>query len=338
MILTLTFIIALALVFEYINGFHDSANAIATVVSTNVLTPRQAVIMSACLNFCGAMLGTQVAKTIGAGIVSGASVTAGVVVFALLSAVIWDLFTWYFALPSSSSHALIGGLVGAAGVASGLSCVNFRALFYKVIIPMFVSPVLGFLCAFAVMIGILWLFRNKSPSYVNRNSRHMQLFSSALVSIAHGTNDAQKTMGIITIALISGGVLSGSAASDFHVPVVVVIICALTMAAGTLSGGWRIIKTLGSKMIKIKPVHGFAAEATSAALIMSASHFGVPLSTTHVISSAIYGAGSASKKASANTSLVKNIIFAWVMTIPVCAALSAVLSIGFRMLQLGVMK
>lgn len=321
-ILVLFLVIIAALAFEYINGFHDCANAITTIVSTKVLTPKQAVIISAVLNMVGALLGTHVAKTIGSEIVDSSVVTLEVLFFALLGAIIWNLLTWYFALPSSSSHALIGGLIGAAIIHAGFGCVKVMSLVDKVIIPMFTSPVFGFIAGFLFMLLLLWLFYKSSPDWVNKHFRKYQLISAGLMALSHGTNDAQKTMGIISLALFSCGVV-GTSSGDLEIPKYVVIACAITMAAGTMSGGWKIIKTIGSKIIRLKPIHGFAAETSAASIIIAASHFGIPLSTTHVISTSIMGVGSTMHANQVKWGIVKNIIFAWVMTIPMCMIISA---------------
>ena len=321
-ILVLFLVIIAALAFEYINGFHDCANAITTIVSTKVLTPKQAVIISAVLNMVGALLGTHVAKTIGSEIVDSSVVTLEVLFFALLGAIIWNLLTWYFALPSSSSHALIGGLIGAAIIHAGFGCVKVMSLVDKIIIPMFTSPVFGFIAGFLFMLLLLWLFYKSSPDWVNKHFRKYQLISAGLMALSHGTNDAQKTMGIISLALFSCGVV-GTSSGDLEIPKYVVIACAITMAAGTMSGGWKIIKTIGSKIIRLKPIHGFAAETSAASIIIAASHFGIPLSTTHVISTSIMGVGSTMHANQVKWGIVKNIIFAWVMTIPMCMIISA---------------
>ena len=324
-ILVLAAVIITALAFEFINGFHDCANAIATVVSTKVLSPKQAVMFGASLEFIGALTGTHVAKTIGAGIVNGEMVTLTVIFCALLSAVIWNLFTWWLGLPSSSSHALIGGLLGAAIIKAGPGAVHFDTLIEKVIIPMFTSPVLGFITGFLLMLLLAWIIIicKFTPEGVNKKFRKFQLISSGLMALSHGSNDAQKTMGIITLALLSGGVLSKGANGDFEIPVYVIIVCALTMAAGTMNGGWKIIKTMGHKIIKLKPIHGFAAETSAAGLILLASHFGIPLSTTHVISTSIMGVGSTFHAHAVKWRIVGNIVTAWIVTIPACMVISS---------------
>lgn len=286
------------------------------------MTPKQAVVISAALNLVGALLGTHVAKTIGSGIVDSSVVTLKVLFFALLGAIIWNLITWFFALPSSSSHALIGGLIGAAVVHAGHGCVKISFLVDKVIIPMFTSPVFGFVAGFLFMLFLLWLFYKSSPDWINKHFRKYQLISACLMALSHGTNDAQKTMGIISLAWLSCGII-GAPSGDLEIPKYVVIACAVTMAAGTMSGGWKIIKTIGSKIIRLKPIHGFAAETSAATIIIAASHFGIPLSTTHVISTSIMGVGSTINANQVKWGIVKNIVFAWVMTIPMCMAISA---------------
>ncbi|CCY24756.1 MAG: inorganic phosphate transporter [Brachyspira sp.] len=324
-ILLLIAVVAVALAFEFINGFHDCANAIATVVSTKVLSPKQAVLFGASLEFVGALTGTHVAKTIGSGIVNAEMITLTVIFCALLAAVLWNLLTWYLGLPSSSSHALIGGLLGATIVKAGVDAVHVTTLLDKVIIPMFTSPLLGFCAGFALMLLLIRLLYKANPQVVNKKFRKLQLISSGLMALSHGSNDAQKTMGIITLALLAGGVLHKGPAGDFEIPIYVIIVCALTMAAGTMNGGWKIIKTMGHKIIKLKPIHGFAAETSAAGLILTASHFGIPLSTTHVISTAIMGVGSTLHAHAVKWRIVGNIVTAWVLTIPACMILSAVI-------------
>ena len=310
-------IILLAVMFEYINGFHDSANAVATVVSTKALTPRQAILYAAVLNLAGALLGTNVAKTIGGGIVDAGSVTQTVIACALIGAIIWNLFTWYFGIPSSSSHALIGGLMGAAMMHSGYKVVKIAGLVEKILIPMITSPVLGIFVGFTIMLLFLWVFLKFNPEIVNRNFKKLQLISSGFLALSHGSNDAQKTMGIITLLLVSRGYLH-----EMTVPLWVILLCALTMAFGTMAEGWKIIRTMGSKIIKVKPIHGFAAEVSSASIILTASHFGIPVSTTHIISTSIMGVGSTMRASAVRWGIVGNIVTAWIVTIPACMFMS----------------
>lgn len=317
---TLVFIIiiVLAVIFEYINGFHDSANAVATVVSTKALTPRRAIIYAACLNLVGALTGTHVAKTIGGGIVDTGSVTQTVIACALFGAIVWNLLTWYFGIPSSSSHALIGGLMGAAMAHSSYKIVKITGLVEKVIIPMVTSPMLGIAVGFSVMLMFLWIFLKANPELVNRYFKKLQLISSGFLALSHGSNDAQKTMGVITLLLLSRGYID-----KLEVPLWVIILCALTMAFGTAAGGWKIIRTMGSKIIKVKPINGFAAEVSSASIILTASHFGIPVSTTHIISTSIMGVGSTIRASAVRWGIVGNIVTAWVVTIPACMFIAA---------------
>ncbi len=323
-ILLLIAVIITALVFDYINGFHDCANSIASVVSTKVLSPRQAVLFGAILEGTGALLGVNVAKTIGAGIIASNSITLYVILCALITAVIWNLITWWFGLPSSSSHALIGGLLGSAFVHAGLDPINFTILIEKVIIPMFASPVIGFVIGFSVMCTFLRIFYKMKPDVINRRFKRVQLFASGLMALSHGLNDAQKTMGVITLALVTGGVLV-MPEGKFYIPIYVKLICAFTMAMGTMSGGWKIIKTMGSKIIKLKPISGAAADFSSSSIVLIASIFGIPLSTTHVVSTSIMGVGTAIKGSGVRTNIISNIVTAWVLTIPCCIIMSLII-------------
>ncbi len=317
-------VIIVALMFDYINGFHDCANSIASIVSTKVLSPRQAVLFGAVLEGIGALLGVNVAKTIGAGIIASDTITLNVILCALITAVIWNLITWWFGLPSSSSHALIGGLLGSAFVHAGLNTINFVILVDKVIIPMFASPVVGFFVGFMVMCAFLRLFYKMKPDVINRRFKRVQLFASGLMALSHGLNDAQKTMGVITMALVTGGFLV-MPEGKFEIPIYVKLVCAITMALGTMSGGWKIIKTMGSKIIKLKPISGAAADFAASAIVLVASVFGIPLSTTHVVSTSIMGVGSAIKGRSVRTNIIGNIIIAWVLTIPCCVIMSLII-------------
>ena len=317
-------VIIVALAFDYINGFHDCANSIASIVSTKVLSPRQAVLFGAVLEGTGALLGVNVAKTIGAGIIASDTITLQVILCALLTAVIWNLITWWFGLPSSSSHALIGGLLGSAFIHAGLDPINFAVLIEKVIVPMFGSPVVGFVIGFLVMCAFLRMFYRMKPDVINRRFKRVQLIASGLMALSHGLNDAQKTMGVITMALVTGGVLV-MPQGEFYIPVYVKIICAITMALGTMSGGWKIIKTMGSKIIKLKPISGAAADFAASSIVLVASAFGIPLSTTHVVSTSIMGVGTAIKGSSIRTNIIGNIVTAWVLTIPCCVIMSIVL-------------
>lgn len=323
-LLLLIAVIVVALAFEYINGFHDCANSIASIVSTKVLSPRQAVLFGAVLECIGALLGVNVAKTIGSGIIASDAITLQVIFCALLAAVIWNLITWWFGLPSSSSHALIGGLLGATYIHAGLDPIQFGVLIKKIIIPMFTSPVIGCLFGFMVMCTFLRLFYKIKPDVINRRFRRVQLIASGLMALSHGLNDAQKTMGVITMALVTGGVLVMDS-TQFDIPIYVKLVCAITMAAGTMSGGWKIIKTMGSKIIKLKPISGAAADFAASSIVLVASYFGIPLSTTHVVSTSIMGVGIAIKGSGVRTNIIGNIVTAWVLTIPCCVIMSLML-------------
>lgn len=310
-------IVVLALIFDFTNGFHDAANAIATSISTRALSPRVALLMSAILNLLGAFLTTQVAATVGKGIVSTHAVTLATVGAALIGAIAWNLFTWRLGLPSSSTHALFGGLIGAALVTRGPSLVLWSSFLKKVIVPGLLSPLAGLAAGFLVMLALYWLFRAWRPSVLNRGFRLAQTVSAAFVSFAHGSGDAQKTMGVITLALVAGGFQHG-----FHVPSWVIVSSATAIALGTFSGGWRIIRTMGQRIIRLQPINGFAAESSSAAVLLYASLHGLPVSTTHVISGAVMGVGSTRNASAVRWGVAGNIIVAWIITIP-CAALVA---------------
>jgi len=310
-VLLLLTIVAVALVFDYTNGFHDTANAIATSVSTRALSPRVAVLMAAGLNLLGALLYTGVAKTVGEGLVDTDLVTLPLVLAALIGAVAWNFTTWYFGIPSSSSHALFGGLIGAMIAAVGVSGVEWAGVVDKIILPMVGSPLLGFVCAWVLMTSLIWLVRRRPPGPVNRWFRRLQPVSAGFMAFSHGGNDAQKTMGIITLALYASGKIE-----TFTIPIWVKLACAVAMAAGTYSGGWRIIHTLGSKVIKLDPIHGFAAETSAASVIQLATHFGIPVSTTHTITAAIMGTGSTQRLSAVRWGVAGNIVTAWVLTLP----------------------
>jgi PiT family inorganic phosphate transporter len=331
-------VVLAAIAFEYINGFHDAANAIATVVSTKVLTPRQAIALAAFFNLTGALTGTAVASTIGKGIVDTSVITMTTVLCALLGAIIWNLVTWWMGLPSSSSHALIGGLCGAA-IASARDWSVLKwdtGLMPKVVLPMFTSPVIGFLLGAFLMALLFALLRPFTPHLVHKIFGKAQLVSAAWMAHSHGTNDAQKTMGIITLALFTGTksgafkdlppVFSFLHTPEFVVAKWVIVLCAATMAAGTAAGGWRIIRTLGHKMVKLQPVHGFAAETSAAVIIQVASHWGIPLSTTHVISTSIMGVGAVKRFSGVKWTVVERIVWAWLLTLPATGLIGYVLA------------
>ena len=344
-------VIFVALVFTYINGFHDTANSIATVVSTKVLTPRQAVLLAAVTNLIGAFFGSAVALTIATGLVDAQIATMPVLCCALVGAIIWNLLTWWSGLPSSSSHGLIGGLCGAVLAASGnhWSAIIWaipgkehwwkgQGILWKVIFPMVASPVIGFVVGFIVMALLYFLLRRWKPVTVNRTFGFLQLFSASYMGWAHGTNDAQKTMGLIALALVGGtaaGKFDGlpdwlsflkmdapAAGQQLHIAAWIKVLCALTMCAGTAAGGWRIIKTLGHKMVRLHPVHGFAAEATGATVLFTAATFGMPVSTTHVITASIMGVGCAKGPKALKLNVVERILWAWVLTLPASAAMA----------------
>jgi PiT family inorganic phosphate transporter len=314
--LLLIAVIVLATVFDFINGFHDTANAIATSVSTRVLSPKVAVTMAAVLNMVGALSGTAVAKTVGAGLVEAASITQVMVVSALVAAIIWDIITWYFGLPTSSSHAVLSSLVGAAVATAGTKSIMQKGV-YKVLIGLIVSPLLGIVLGFLIMLFLIWLFKRSAPSLVSTLFGRLQILSAAYMAFSHGNNDAQKTMGIITMALVSYYSIP-----DFHVPLWVIILCATAMAFGTAVGGWRIIKTLGVRLVHLRPIHGFAAETAAATIIEIASRGGLPVSTTHVISSTIMGVGASKRLSAVRWGIGGSIILAWIITLPACAVMA----------------
>lgn len=312
-IVMIIFVVLLALLFDFINGFHDTANAIATSVSTQALSPRTAIMIAATLNFVGALSGTAVAATIGQSLVSPDLVTPLVLITALIGAIFWNLFTWYFGIPSSSSHALIGGLVGGVVSSFGILAVNWQG-FIRIFTGLILAPILGLVAGSMVMTLLFWVFRKASPARTNSKFRKLQIISACMASFAHGSNDAQKSMGIISLTLLSGGIIS-----SFHVPLWVMLSCALAMAFGTAVGGWRIIRTMGGKIFRIEPINGFAADFTSSVVIYSASLMGAPVSTTHVVSSAIMGVGAAKRLKGVRWNIARQIIIAWFVTIPSAA-------------------
>ena len=318
-----------AIIFEYSNGFHDAANAIATVVSTRVLTPRKAIAMAAFFNLTGALFGGAVASTIGKGLVDTNVVSMTTVLSAVIAAFTWNITTWWFGLPSSSSHALIGGLCGAALAAANgnWSVIKWNAgVWPKVVVPMITSPFAGFIFGALLMFLLFVALQRFTPHLVHSLFGKLQIFSAAWMAHSHGTNDAQKTMGIITLALFTGtqggsfdhlpAWLSFLKTPVFVLPKWVIVLCAVTMAVGTAAGGWRIIRTLGHRMVKLQPVHGFAAETTAALIIQGASYYGIPLSTTHVISTSIMGVGAVKRFSGMRWTVVERIVWAWVFTLP----------------------
>jgi inorganic phosphate transporter, PiT family len=315
----LVLLVALALVFDFLNGFHDAANSIATVVSTGVLRPYQAVIWAAFFNFLAiAIFHLKVAATVGKGIIAPEFVDAHVIFGALIGAISWNLITWYYGIPSSSSHALIGGMIGSAMTKAGTAPLVAPGII-KTVAFIVISPLLGMLLGALLMVGVSWVFFRSSPHKVDKFFRRGQLVSSALYSLGHGANDAQKTMGIIWLLLIAAGVTTTD-----HLPFWVIVSCYIAIALGTLFGGWRIVKTMGQKITKLKPVGGFAAETGGAATLFLASSFGIPVSTTHTITGAIIGVGSAQRTSAVRWGVAGNIVLAWVITIPAAALIAAV--------------
>jgi PiT family inorganic phosphate transporter len=323
-------VIVLALLFDYINGFHDTANAIATSVATRAIDPRIAIGMAALFNFAGAFAGTAVAKTIGAGLVDEATSTQGVIAAALVGAIAWNLVTWYFGLPSSSSHALIGGLFGATLVSAGSGALKLGGILEKVILPMVASPLIGFVIALVLVTILFRVFFRAPRRPMTTIFRRLQVVSAGFLAFSHGSNDAQKTMGIITLALFSGGVIS-----TVDVPWWVIVLAATAISLGTAAGGWRIMHTMGHRVVKLEPVHGFAAETTSATVIITAAHFGMPVSTTHVISSAIMGVGASQGVGRVRWGVARTILVAWIVTIPAAAIVAAVTWFVLHFLGLG---
>ncbi len=313
----LMFIIAIAMVFDFLNGFHDSSNIVATMISSRAMSPRAAMGITAVAEFCGPFLfGVAVATTIGSEVVDPAAISTAVIIAALSSAIVWNVVTWYFGWPSSTSHALIGGLIGAVGVAEGLSTIQLAGL-GKILIALFLSPVLGLVVGYLVLKAIYFLARGASPS-VNKVFKRAQLVTSLALALSHGTNDAQKTMGIIAMAMVTTGY-----ATEFHVPWWVILLSASAIALGTAVGGWRLIRTLGGKFYKIRPVHAFASQLTSTGIILGAALLGGPVSTTQVVSTAIMGAGAADRVSKVRWTVALDIVVAWVLTIPVSALLAA---------------
>lgn len=316
-------IVVAALSFDFINGFHDTANAIATVVSTRVLSPRAAILMAASLNFLGALCSTKVAQTIAKGLVTGA--TQPMILAAILGAIAWNLITWYYGIPSSSSHALVGGLIGAGLMHGGVRAILWQGVVLKVVIPLIASPMVGFLIGLVLMSLIYLLFANARQAKVDRIFRSLQVFSAAVMSFSHGSNDAQKSMGIIALALASA---STHPVAKAGIPLSVMIACATAMALGTSVGGWRIIKTMGHKIIRLEPVHGFAAETSASIVILFSSLTGKAVSTTHVISGSIFGVGAAKRLSAVRWVVAQNMVTAWVLTIPAAAIAAAVSYVG----------
>ncbi|HEY4349403.1 MAG TPA: inorganic phosphate transporter [Gaiellaceae bacterium] len=310
--------VAVALLFDFTNGFHDTANAVATTVSTRALSPRVAVAIAALANLGGAFATTAVAKTVGKGIIDTSLATEKTVLAAVIGAIVWNLFTWWLGLPSSSSHALIGGLIGAAVVKSGVHGVQWHGIVHKVVIPALWAPAIAFAVSFALLVGIYWAFKWMTPGLGNRTFRIGQLATGTWVGFTHGANDAQKTMGVIALALYSEGRID-----HFFIPTWVKVAAGLAIAAGTYSGGWRIMRTLGQRVYQLEPPSGFAAQASAGAVIWASTKYGYPLSTTHVVSGAVMGAGATKRLSAVRWGVAGNIVFAWLLTIPAAAAVAA---------------
>jgi PiT family inorganic phosphate transporter len=325
--LTLVAVVAVALFFDFTNGFHDTANAIATSVSTRALSPRVAVLFAAVLNFAGAFVSIEVAATVATGVVVPDVITLDVVLAGLVGAITWDLITWYLGLPTSSSHALIGGIAGSALAANGLDVVQWSGLVDKVLVPSLLAPFFGVIGALGLMVIILWIIRHRAPGLVNRVFRRLQVVSAGFVAFTHGTNDAQKTMGIIALALVATGHLS---TQEFEVPLWVIVSAAAAMAAGTYAGGWRIIRTLGQRVAKLEPPQGFAAETATASILWFTGTVGLPVSTTHTISGSVLGAGAVRGLHAVRWGVAGNIVVAWLLTLPMAALIGAGMEILTR--------
>jgi inorganic phosphate transporter, PiT family len=326
--LTLVAVVVVALFFDFTNGFHDTANAIATSVSTRALSPRVAVLVAAILNFAGAFVSLKVAATVAKGIVNPDAVTLSVILAGLVGAITWNLVTWFLGLPSSSSHALIGGIAGAAIAFDGWEVIEWQGVWDKVVKPGVLSPILGFLIALALMLVIIWIIRRRSPSRINRVFRRAQIVSGSFVAFTHGTNDAQKTMGVIALALISTGHMS---AEGFDLPTWVIVSSATAMALGTYAGGWRIIKTMGTRIAKIDPPQGFSAQTATAGILWTTAHLGFPVSTTQTVTGSVMGAGASRKFSAVRWGLAGNIAVAWALTLPAAGLVGAVMEEVTRM-------
>jgi len=316
----LVFVVVVALLFDFTNGFHDTANAVATSVSTRALSPRVAVLIAAIMNFLGAFTSTAVAKTVGGGLINTDNLTGHLILAALFGAIAWNLFTWYLGLPSSSSHALVGGLVGAALASGGPNPVDWGGIWNKVAWPGLASPIIGFAIAGVIMLAILWIFRRVRPGPLNRGFRGAQILSGSFMAFAHGTNDAQKTMGVIALALFTAGHTSDPTV----IPTWVIVAAGLAIALGTYVGGWRIMRTMGTRIFKLEPPHGFAAQTTASAVLYTvATRYGFPVSTTHVISSSVMGAGATTRVSAVRWGVAADIVTAWLLTIPAAGLVAA---------------
>jgi PiT family inorganic phosphate transporter len=316
----LVFVVVVALLFDFTNGFHDTANAVATSVSTRALSPRVAVLIAAIMNFLGAFTSTAVAKTVGGGLINTDNLTGHLILAALFGAIAWNLFTWYLGLPSSSSHALVGGLVGAALASGGPNPVDWSGIWNKVAWPGLASPIIGFAIAGVIMLAILWIFRRVRPGPLNRGFRGAQILSGSFMAFAHGTNDAQKTMGVIALALFTAGHTSDPTV----IPTWVIVAAGLAIALGTYVGGWRIMRTMGTRIFKLEPPQGFAAQTTASAVLYTvATRYGFPVSTTHVISSSVMGAGATTRVSAVRWGVAADIVTAWLLTIPAAGLVAA---------------
>ena len=315
-------VVATALGFDFTNGFHDTANAVATTVSTRALSPRIAVLVAASMNLLGALVWTAVAKNIASGLIDADLATERLLLAALIGAIAWNLATWYLGLPSSSSHALVGGLVGAALAANGIDGVQWDGIWTKVAVPALESPVIGFFIAAAFILAIMWGFRRVRPAPLQRGFRHAQIASGSLMAFLHGTNDAQKTMGVITLALVINGTISGTP-DNFEIPWEVKVSAGLALALGTYVGGWRIMRTMGSRIFKIEPPQGFAAQTTASLVLWYTARAGFPISTTKVISGSVLGVGAATNPSRVRWGIASNILLAWALTLPAAACVAA---------------
>ncbi|HVM16952.1 MAG TPA: inorganic phosphate transporter [Gaiellaceae bacterium] len=329
-LILLAAVIVVALFFDFTNGFHDAANAIATSVSTRAVSPRTAVLGAAVLNFLGAFVSIEVAATVAKGVVDAAAVTLDVVLAGVIGAITWNLITWYLGLPTSSSHALIGGVAGAAVVAVGWDVLLVGGLVNRVLVPSLLAPIVGVVAAGTIMVGVLWVIRRRAPGTVNRIFRRLQVVSASFVAFTHGTNDAQKTMGIMVLALIASGHMSADP-DAFHVPLWVIVSAATAMALGTYAGGWRIIRTLGQRVAKLEPPQGFAAESACASILWFTGNVGFPVSTTHTISGSVLGAGATRRLTAVRWGVAGNILVAWVLTVPAAATVGGAMEVLTRL-------
>jgi inorganic phosphate transporter, PiT family len=326
--LLLVTVVLLALSFDFINGFHDTANTVATTISTRVLSPKVAIIMSAIFNFLGALFNQKVAGTVANDIIDNKMINLHVIIAALIAAIIWNLLTWYFAIPSSSSHALFGSLIGSSiAFTSGTEVLKFAGIMNKIIIPLFTSPIIGFLLGYIIMKTLNVLLKNLTPKMVNKWFSKLQIVSAILMSYSHGNNDAQKSMGIITLALVASGMNGGKSGTQLWV----IVACATAMAIGTSIGGWRIIKTVGLNIMKMQPINGFAAQTGAAVVIEAMTYLGAPVSTTHIITTAVMGVGASKRLSAVRWALAKNIIWAWIFTIPVTAIIGGIIIIIMKL-------